>query len=389
LQVANAIIARNKERHHKVLRSRPDSLPGELPELFVHEGENEETDSVATEIMECIRQGYARRDIAVLYRSNSQGALLEVELRRHHIPYLMSGGTAFFDRKETRDILAYLRCSLHPHELAFRRILNTPPRGIGDKTIETLGEQAEDRRIPFIEAARRWREAGVDEKAGARIDSFFKWLEGFVPALLRSQAPPGESLLRLFSEMGYKQHLEKMSSNALIASKRWRFVELFAGILDRQLEQNGRTTTALKDFLDNMELRDALQDREENEDRVQLLTLHACKGLEFPVVFLVGLEEDIIPHRMLGTDIAEERRLLYVGVTRAQKRLVLSRVQKRRKHGKWVTCAPSRFLLEIPENLLRDFQGPRPVREELRKSMVAELYKKLDAMGAQPLPRKT
>jgi DNA helicase-2/ATP-dependent DNA helicase PcrA len=133
-----------------------------------------------------------------------------------------------------------------------------------------------------------------------------------------------------------------------------------------------------------MELRDALDEKKENEDRVQLLTLHACKGLEFPVVFLIGVEEDLIPHKVLGTDVAEERRLFYVGITRAQHRLVLSRACRRRRHGKWAECPPSRFLLEIPPGLIKEHVGPRPVREANRRAMIADLFKKLDALDSKP-----
>lgn len=159
--------------------------------------------------------------------------------------------------------------------------------------------------------------------------------------------------------------------------------------MDRYIERGGRTVETVRDFVDSMELRDVLTDKKENEDRVQLLTLHGCKGLEFPIVFMMGIEEDMIPHKMLGTDIAEERRLFYVGVTRAQRSLILSRAQKRRKYGKWADAAPSRFLLEIPPHLLSLRQGPRPIKEEQRKSMVADLFKKLDALDAAASPKPT
>ena len=130
-----------------------------------------------------------------------------------------------------------------------------------------------------------------------------------------------------------------------------------------------------------MQLRDILNDDKKDEDRVQLMTLHGCKGLEFPVVFLLGIEEDILPHKTLGSDIAEERRLFYVGVTRAQYHLVLSRVQKRQRHGKLIDAVPSRFLLEIPKNLMEERMGPRRASPESRKAMLDELYKKLDGIN--------
>ncbi len=195
LKLANAVIAQNSERHKKVLRPQGGE-EGELPELFVYDTENEEAESVAAEINERVRRGEQRKDIAVLYRSNSQGALLEAELRRVGTPYAISGGTAFFDRKEIRDVLGYLRCAIKPNEIAFRRIINTPPRGIGDKSVEILSGHAHAKNLPFVEVTRRWREVGVDERSGTSIDCLFELLRGFAPALLdTSKGKPGDLLL--------------------------------------------------------------------------------------------------------------------------------------------------------------------------------------------------
>jgi DNA helicase-2/ATP-dependent DNA helicase PcrA len=371
LEVANAVIGQNTVRHRKVLRSDPHAERGELPEVCVYENENEEAEHVAGEIAELIRGGQTRRSIAVLYRSNSQGALLEAELRKSSIPYLMSGGTAFFDRKETRDVLAYLRCAFQPNEVALRRILNTPARGIGERTVELVSAHAVSARLAFPAAVRAWRQAGVEERAGAAIEALLQTLAELIPELIDPNGgSAGEKLLKFFERLGYRQHIEKHTGNALIATKRWRVLEIFAGILDRFMETGGRTAVSLREFLDAMELRDAIQTRKEDEDRVQLMTLHSCKGLEFPTVFLMGIEEDIIPHKVLGSDVSEERRLFYVGVTRAQKRLVLSRAERRKKYGKWVESAPSRFLLEIPPSLVQSRRGPKPIGEQRRRSMV-------------------
>jgi DNA helicase-2/ATP-dependent DNA helicase PcrA len=394
LSVANAVIAKNAQRHAKVLRPRDGIEHGMLPEVFVFENENEESENVAGEINHLIRDGMPKKQIAVLYRSNGQGAMLEAELRRHQIPYLMSGGTAFFDRKETRDILAYLRCAFRPNEIALRRIINTPPRGVGEKTIEALTNFSSERQISFNQAAMRWREAGVEDRAGASLEELFQKLREVVPFLIDTTPKdglvqtPGARMIRFFEEIGYKAYLEKLAGNQLVATKRWRVVEIFSGILDRFVEKGGRTAQVIKEFLDAMELRDALNDQKEDEDRVQLMTLHACKGLEFPHVFMLGLEEDIIPHKMLGSDVAEERRLFYVGVTRAKNRLILTRAKQRRKYGKMIPSAPSRFLLEIPKDLVTEHTGPRPVREENRRAMVADLFAKLDALGAKAVVAK-
>ncbi len=370
LAVANAVIAKNTKRHAKVLRSESGD-EGQPPEVFVYADENEEVESVASEVQAFLREGMARHEIAVLYRSNSQGALLEAELRRTQIPYAITGGTAFFDRKEIRDILAFLRAMIKPNEVAYRRILNTPPRGIGEKTIEHLKVFAGHRPGGFVDAVRRWREAGVDEKAGAAIENLQEMIfDG------RRDIRSGETLLKFLARIEYRKYLDKIAGD--LAANKWRLVEVFARILDRFAERD--PTDPLADFVDKMELRDHGESAEDERDKVQLLTLHACKGLEWPVVILMGVEEDMIPHKTLGTDVSEERRLFYVGVTRAKKRLILTRAKRRRRYGKMVECMPSRFLLEIPPKLLVQYEGGRPLKESNRKAMLAELFSKLDAM---------
>lgn len=382
LALANAVIAKNTERHPKVLKpSKMQAVSGFLPEIFVYENEVAESESVAVEIQQFMKQGRAASDICVLYRSNSQGALLEAELRKSQIPYRISGGTAFFDRKEARDVLAYLRCSLRPHEIALRRILNLPARGIGDKAVELLESFCNDHQIKFYHGLKRWREAGVDDKAGAGIDSFLHLLETLPGRLFGNSLKPGDNLVKFFESIGYKKSLEKLGTNAVSIANRWRVVEIMASIMDRSLERNGATIQSLENFIDAMELRDALEEKDADVPKVQLMTLHACKGLEFDVVFLMGVEEDILPHRVLGSDISEERRLFYVGITRAKERLILTRARQRRKHGKWVDAPPSRFLLEAPPELYVEHQGSRPVNEQRRKAMVADLFKLLDGLG--------
>jgi DNA helicase-2/ATP-dependent DNA helicase PcrA len=382
LDVANQLIAKNVKRHVKVLHSALHQERGDKPKLQVFETEHEEAEGILSEVSHLIKEGEGHRSIAILYRSNSQGALLEAEFRKNQIPYLISGGTGFFDRKETRDILAYLRCALFPNEVALRRIINVPPRGIGDKTIERISALSEQNKISFFEALKNWKlSTEVEEKTGTLIEAFLRTLTQVVPFLLSEEpGTVGEKMLRFFDQLGYRTHLEKIAPNTLVGVKRWRMLEVFSGILDRYIEVGGKKLSSLKEFLDSMELRDVTEEKKESEERVQLMTLHSCKGLEFTNVFLVGIEEDIIPHKTLGSDISEERRLFYVGITRAKNRLWLTRALKRRRHGKWVDSAPSRFLLEIPSELLTECSGFREINSESRKSMVSELFKKLDAL---------
>ncbi len=382
LEVANTIIAKNNERHKKVLKASRKFPENKLPQILVFENETEEGEQIAGEVQHYQKMGFKNREIAVLYRSNGQGPIVEAELRKMQVPYRMTGGTAFFDRKETRDILAYLKCSLKPNEIGLRRILNTPARGIGDKSFEYLEALAEKKNIPFWKSALEWSEAGVDEKAGAAIENLFLILKELPNQILAYPKTPGENLCDFLVLIGYKLHLEKLAPNALVAHNKWKLIEIFGRILDRYIEKSSRSVDTLHNFIDSMELRDTINEEKEDEDRVQLMTLHACKGLEFPVVFLLGVEEDVIPHKTLGSDISEERRLFYVGVTRAQQHLIMSRVQKRQRHGKLIDSAPSRFLLEIPKKLTEERVGPRTLSPEGRKAMLAEFYKKLDAINS-------
>jgi DNA helicase II / ATP-dependent DNA helicase PcrA len=383
LQLANAVIEKNSKRHGKVLRSEKSTTSDILPELFIYDSEIEEADSVTREVSDFLKEGtHAKKDIAILYRANSQGALLEGELRRLQIPYSTTGGTGFFDRKETRDILAYLRCAIKPNEVAMRRVINTPPRGIGEKTIEELTAFSESKSISFVEAVKQADTLDLEERAKKAIQEFLQLLESTLTRVISDGASAGDRLLSILDEIGYRRYIETYAGNALAATKRWKWVETFARVLDSFIERGGRNITTLKKFVDSMELRDAITENKKEEDRVQLMTLHACKGLEFPIVFLIGLEEDLLPHKTLGLDIAEERRLFYVGITRAQERLILTRAEKRRKYGKWIDSAPSRFLLEIPTDLMKSYKGARPMSKDQRKDMIADLFKKIDALNA-------
>jgi superfamily I DNA/RNA helicase len=383
LEVANYVISKNTERHKKILR--PTQADAGKPEVMIFQDETEEAELVCAEVNYFIGQGHAKKEIALLYRSNSLGASLEAELRKNQIPYSMSGGTAFFDRKETRDVLAYLRCGLKPNDVAFRRVFNTPPRGIGEKTIDELIDRVSHGNTSFVRAAREWRAHGLEPRAGNAIDAFFGQIEGLVPQILGNEtATVGQNLQSFLVSIGYKAYLEKTSPEASQAARRWKHLEIFADVLDRFVQTGGRNVETLKDFIDKMELRDPVE--EKDEDRVQLLTLHACKGLEFPVVILLGVEEDMLPHKTLGNDVAEERRLFYVGVTRAERHLILGRTLRRKKFGKHVETVPSRFLVEIPETMLSKREGLRPVNENRRKAMLADLFKKLDAPQTPAVP---
>lgn len=399
LDLANSIISNNTERHGKRLRSDPDAEPGELPEFFSYETEEMEVSQTVLRIREFLEKGVSPREVAVLYRSNGQGGLLEGELRREGIPYAITGGTAFFDRKEVKDVLAYIRCSISPNEVAFRRILSTPPRGVGETSIDRLAQWSEQQGLKFHVAARKWKIAGVQERVGEALDQLFESLDG-LPEMILTQTgkdgdSPGRRLLGYLDQIKYREHIRNLHKDGDAFEKRWMVLEVLARVLDSYLarEDGAPDIKVLSKFLDAMELRDSdANEEEEMEKKIQLLTLHACKGLEFDAVCLIGCEEDLLPHRTLGEDVSEERRLFYVGVTRARQHLILSAAKVRRRFGRLAPVTLSRFIQEIPEGLVRKYEdGARPLAKSERASRLGALFAKLDQRSAtlQSQPERT
>ncbi len=375
LALANAIIATNKDRHTKILRPALNQA-GEKPELFVYANEEEEVDQLIHEIGELKKKGHRWQDIAILYRSNSQGGLVEGGLRRAQIPYKISGGTALFDRKEAKDILAFLQCALYPNEVAFRRIINLPARGIGDKTLDAIEALPGSR--SFHSKARIWAQGNTQEKSAEGILSLFTFLENLKRQICHSTLSAEEIFNLEFRKLGYHDVVKQSCRESKSVESRWLIVTIVGRILDGMLVRHGRSLETLEMFVESMSLRDTANESDESADEVQMMTLHACKGLEFPIVFLIGVEENLLPHARLGQNSDEERRLFYVGVTRAQKHLILTRVQQRKRHGRTQASAPSRFLLELNQDLLIEHQGWRPLKQGQREAMMAELMEKLN-----------
>jgi DNA helicase-2/ATP-dependent DNA helicase PcrA len=381
LDLGNEVISKNKKRHGKILRSTKTDLKDEKPEVFVLENEDEEADFVVREIRHCMTQNMAYRDIAILYRSNTQGGFIESALRRDHIPYAISGGTSIFDRKEAKDWLAYLKQAIWPDEVSLRRIINTPPRGIGETTLDRITEYAEAQDIPFVDACKKWKEAGVPEKIGEAIDNLLNWVWTMPSRLLEDEScgkTISERFMFLVRESGYRDYLAQTSPEGAMFEKRWQVIEIVGRIIESFVMKRESNVATLKEFIDAMMLKD---DGDDNKDKneVQLMTIHASKGLEFPVVVLVGVEEDLLPHKRLGGDLDEERRLLYVGITRAQKKLSLTYCRQRKKMGVIKPVFPSRFLTDCNKALYNLFEhGARPVTGEAREQMVNDFLKKLN-----------
>lgn len=383
LDLANSIISNNKTRHTKILKPGKQSV-GEVPEMFVYDDENMEVDQVVSELFEFQKQGYRWRDMAILYRSNSQGGLMEGGLRRAQIPYKLSGGTALFDRKEAKDALAFIRSSIFPNEVSFRRIINLPAKGIGEKTLEAIEEVPA--KVDFFHKAKIWAKENSDDRAAAAVQDLFDFLDKMKTELVMSKEDAETVLTRLLTENGYRQYVGQCYRDAQAGEKRWISVMIVGRILEGMFTKYGRSMGTLEKFIELMELRDTADDDDGEKNEVQMMTLHACKGLEFPLVFLLGLEEDLLPHARLGQDVDEERRLFYVGVTRAQKHLVLTRVRQRKRYGRLQPIAPSRFLLELGQGLIIEHDEIRPLEEGQRESMLKDLMKRLDKKIAERPP---
>lgn len=389
LNLANEVIAKNKDRHGKVLRSDISGEVGDLPEVFVLEKEEDEADFIVTEIQHFQRQGLKHKDMAILYRSNTQGGLIESSLRRANIDYTISGGTSIFDRKEVKDVMAYIKQSMTPNEVSLRRILNVPPRGIGESSVERLIAFAIEKKLTFHEALAKHLEIpDLNDKAREGMGELLQFSKDLPHILVDSDLPgtPGSRLIEQMQKIGYRQYVFQSAADSMGGEKKWQVVEILGRILDSYMMKRSVDLMVLKDFLDAMMLRDDGSEQSDDSDKVQLMTLHASKGLEFPFVVLAGIEEDLLPHKKLGGDIDEERRLFYVGITRAKQHLVLSRCLSRKKHGVVRKVAPSRFLIEIDPKLYREYNtGFRPVsgaaRDDLVSNFLAGLQSKIETSG--------
>jgi len=387
LHAANDVIANNKQRHGKHLWSQHGA--GSPIVHAVAATAEDEAKWVAQEIARLHKDGRGWQDIAVMYRSNLQAKVLEEELRTASVPYVMYGGQQFFERKEVKDVIAYLRVALnHRDELALRRVINYPARGLGSTTVERLVAAAHARHATLWDAI-RGAVTGTGTLPGMAID------------LPRDEADPAPlsvdvgdlrgaarngilELVHVVSELGAAiessndvvsatrvliedirlyDDLREAAGSASAAQRRIDNVENLLGSLKR-FQDKGKGREQLAEYLRMLSL-ETSEEREDSGERVILTTLHGAKGLEFPICFMIGLEEELLPHiRTLqpqatdlidadhATDISEERRLCYVGITRAQTKLYLTRACTRVQRGRSMPRTPSRFLLEIPDELL-------------------------------------
>ncbi|MDR9437949.1 MAG: DNA helicase Rep [Halomonas sp.] len=379
LRAANTLIANNPHVYDKTLWSEMGE--GAAIRVVVNRHEEAEAERVASEILtRRIKERAEWRDFAVLYRGNFQARLLELKLQHYQIPYKLSGGTSFFSRNEIKDAMAYLRLLINPaDDNAFLRIVNVPRREIGPSTLEKLANYANDpatgRGISLFAAC---HELGLEQQLSVRAVERLGRFTHFIDGVRRrmDQGDAIEAIRGMLHEMDYEAWLYQNASAPTIAERRMANVWVLVDQLEKSMNRDPEDTASEETETDDVEaaisrlvLRDILEQQaeEDDSDRVQLLTMHASKGLEFPHVYLMGLEEELLPHRnAIEVDtVEEERRLAYVGITRARRTLTLTLARQRKTYGELMDCTPSRFLDELPEGDL-EWEG-RADREDPEK----------------------
>ncbi|MGQ0612557.1 MAG: ATP-dependent helicase [Planctomycetaceae bacterium] len=345
LEAANAVIRHNPSRHEKTLRP----FRGEGVPVGVHllEDEEKEADAVVRDILSLVARKEARLgEFAILFRTQTQPRPFEAALRARGVRYRLVGGMSFFDRKEVRDLVALAKLVVNPHdEVSFLRVVNVPPRGIGKAAVERILESAAERGVGAAEAAATAREIAGFPPAAADA------LERFRQAVAGAARPGAVATMRaLLDAVGYRAEVERCYEEAQAREARWAAVEEVLNFAQNYERRRPRGTLA--GFLEELSLT-AEEDLDSAEadrgDALTLMTLHAAKGLEFPRVYLVGVEEGLLPHARAieGDGVEEERRLMYVGITRAQQVLRITHARRRARYGRGAESMPSRFLFEM------------------------------------------
>ena len=375
LKAANTLIDNNPHLIKKALWS--ELGPGDPLRFISSENEELECERVVNEIIDMrLKRRCKYSDFAVLYRGNYQAKLVEIKLQTQNIPYEITGGQSFYAKTEIKDVMAYLRLIINPtDDNALLRIINTPRRQIGPTTLEKLGEYANQRNLSLYDAI---DEVGLNASMPAnnleRLKRFKHWIQRVNRHIY--DGSPMVAINEMLDDIDYLGWLQQNASNDHVAQKRWDNVQFLlsqlAQVLKRDEEETENGDSRIENAIAKLILRDLL-DREQEEsadDKVQLMTLHAAKGLEFLHVFMIGMEEDILPHKnsVEGGQIEEERRLAYVGITRAQRTLTMTSARQRTQFGETSATTPSRFVDELPEDDLIKIGGGEPISEAENKA---------------------
>lgn len=364
LKAANGVIARNMERKPKDLWT--ENLSGEPVQLYEAENEHEEAYFVADTVVKERKEGKDYKSFAVLYRTNAQSRVLEEVFMKSNIPYRMVGGLKFYERKEIKDLLAYLRLLVNPDDdLSLRRVINVPKRGIGQATVDKIAAFADQEGISMMRALLDVERIGLSNRFLRPLERFTSLIKELNAMLEYLSA--GELTEEVLERTGYREELKK--EETVEAATRLENIDEFLSVT-REFEEKNEDKSLVA-FLTDLALIsdvDTLEDEGETpEDTVTLMTLHSAKGLEFPQVFLVGMEEGIFPHSRTLDDpeeLEEERRLAYVGITRAEEKLYLTRAKMRMLFGQTSANPPSIFLREIPQELVEPVGKPAAVLQK-------------------------
>ncbi|WP_278182847.1 DNA helicase Rep [Vibrio misgurnus] len=371
LRAANILIANNPHVYQKALFS--ELVEGEKLKVILANNDDHEAERVTAEIIAhkfLNRTEY--RDYAILYRGNHQSRLIEKSLTQNRVPYKLSGGTSFFARAEIKDMMAYLRVLVNPDDdNAFLRIVNTPKREIGPATLEKLGGYANMRGKSLLAAS---FELGLEQHlTGRGLDNLRRFSEWLVAVADNAQRGDSvEAVRALVRDIHYEDWLYETSASPKAAEMRMKNVsDLYSWIVaDLSGDNPDQQPKTLKEVVQRLTLRDMMERGEENDDSdaVQLMTLHASKGLEFPYVYLMGAEEGILPHQTSidEENVEEERRLMYVGITRAQRELTFMVCKERRQFGELIKPQHSRFLDELPQDDIEWELKKKPVSQQER-----------------------
>ncbi|WP_313338800.1 DNA helicase Rep [Stutzerimonas nitrititolerans] len=366
LKCANVLIANNPHAFEKQLWSEMGH--GDPIRVIRCRNEEAEAERVAMEILTLhLKTQRPYSDFAILYRGNYQAKLIELKLQHHQIPYRLSGGTSFFGRQEVKDLMSYFRLLVNPDDdNAFLRVINVPRREIGSTTLEKLGNYATARKISMYAAC---DEIGLGELLDSRFTDRLSRFKRYMDNLRQqcAQHDPIAALRSMVMDIDYETWVRSQTSSDKAADFRMGNVWFLIDALKNTLERDEEGEMTIEEAIAKLVLRDMLerqQEEEEGAEGVQMMTLHASKGLEFPYVFIMGVEEEILPHRssIEADTIEEERRLAYVGITRARQNLAMTFAAKRKQYGEIIECMPSRFLDELPpEDLEWEGQEDAPV----------------------------
>ncbi len=352
LKIANAVIKNNEVKYDKKLWTENDI--GSLPKVFSADNEYDEGRYIVEQIEHLKRtEKYKYSDFAVLYRMNTQSRAIEEILRREAIPYKIIGGLKFYERKEIKDIISYLRLVQNTSDnLSLNRIINEPKRGIGKTSLDNVTQIAEQNGISMYEVIKNAEQYGLN-RVYLNSCEFINSMEEIIAQ--KDELSLSELIKKLLKDTGYIKALE--NENTVEAENRIANLDEFLTVAMEFEEENAEN--GLSDFLEGITLASDLDNMEETDETVTLMTLHSAKGLEFPVVFLVGMEEGIFPgYKSIGEqkELEEERRLCYVGITRAKENLYLTNSKQRTTFGSTTYNPPSRFLQEIPKELLDGYE---------------------------------